>query len=172
MEAEQRLGRLERSMAYRVRLFQGVHVETPKCEIRPDSRGWLAFSSDTNLEIDRDPNIVQNHAKWKLSATIPPEGCAAAITTNIDCDASSLAATACGATVTHTTGNGYVAVQVTGTVNAQVLSYNWCAPTTTGPNMLVGDPWADVKAPVGWLELVHGNECDGGCTAVKVPYWI
>src|SRR3990167_9531206 len=120
MEAEQRLGRLERSMAYRVRLFQGVHVETPKCEIRPDSRGWLAFSSDANLEIDRDPNIVQNHAKWKLSATIPEQGCLAAITTNVDCDATSLTATACGAQVTHMSGNGYVAAQLTGTANEQL----------------------------------------------------
>ena len=157
-------------MAYRVRDFQGVRIEALGIDIRPDSQGWLAFSSDSSLQIQRDPNQRHNHAKWSLTAEIPDEGCTAALTTNLDCDASELTATACGASMQHLTGNGYVAVQVTGSANAQVLSYNWCAPTTAAPN-IVGNQWA-TRAPDGWIELVHGAECAGDCTAVKVPYWV
>lgn len=170
IDAERRLGRIERTLAYRVRSFRGVRLEVPGVMISPDRDGWLAFSTDTNLEIDRDPNLRGDHAKWKLPSAITDQWCTASITTNVDCDAGSLTADDCGATVTHSSGNGYVAVQISGTANAQTLSYNWCAPSTVGPAMLTGDDWIP-KEPTGWLELTVGDECLGGCDAVKVPYW-
>lgn len=169
-ELERRVDALEHVLAYRLRGFRGVRLESTGVVIEPDSDGWLAFSSDGNLAISRDPNEAQNHAKWKLTAEIPEAGCSAAIVTNADCDGTERTATGCGAKVTHQTGNGYVAVQLTGTGDAQVLAYNWCAPPTVAPQSLTGD-WT-IRDPDGWLELANGDECGADCTAVKVPYWV
>lgn len=169
-EAEYRLDRMERSLAYRVRAFRGIAIESHGLEIVPDARGFLAFSSDANLSITRDPNKLKNHAKWKLTADIPEAGCPAAITTNIDCDSNMLAADACGATVTHISGDQYVAVHVGGSANAQTLTYFFCTPEIDSPAMGMGG-W-DARQPDGWVAIPVGEPCAGECAIKKVPYWV
>ena len=167
-DAEVRVGRLERALAYRVRAFRGVRLEVPGTIIQPDAQGLLSFSGDGTLTVKRDPNLRGEHAKWAVD--LPADvGCGAAITTNADCDGTELHATACDAKVTHTSGNGYVAVQVTGTANKQTLNYHWCAPPAVGPPpgatpTLIGDP-------VTWAKLVLGDACLGGCAEYIVPLW-
>lgn len=166
-DLETRMARLEHVVAFDIRSFKGIMLETPGVRISPDAHGWLAFSSDGNLAISRDPNKQGNHARFKLTAEIPEPGCTAAITTNIDCQDKPLTATTCGASVQHTSGNGYVAARLSGTGDAQTLSYFWCAPS--GDSIPQAQTGYAFPPPDVWAVLTVGDECEGECAEYVFP---
>jgi len=160
-----RVDRMEKLLAYRLRQFKGIRVESQGKNIVPGRDGWLAVSTDDNSQFKRKPNQNPHHMKLEVTP-----GCTAAIVTNIDCDDTSVTATACLASVDHVGGNGYVAVQhaAGSTANAQILEYNWCAPAGSEPeeDELASWKWG---WPDIWARLTIGDECSGDCQTYVFP---
>lgn len=167
-EAERRLDRMEHAIAYRMRAFRGVRIESTGVQIEPDGDGFLAFSSDSNLKISRNPNTAQNHAKWELTAEIPEDGCTAAIATITDCATTSQTATQCGASLTFGDPQD-VAAKHAGTENAQVLNL-YVAFDTDSPN--IGQQATMLGAPDTMLLIGAGDPCDpDNIVYYAVPGW-
>lgn len=167
---ERRVGALERTMALDVRGFRGVRIEQQQVQIVPSSDGWLMFSTDDSLTIDRDPNQNPHHAKWKLDEGAGGGGCEASITTIEDHQGTSQTADACDASLAFTDGNGYLCFKHVGSKNAQILETHWCAPQGVGPPPAGATTWR-YGDPVIWIEIAVGDECGGACTTYCVPAW-
>ena len=166
-ELERRISELERHLALVHRHFQGVQLADSRTPAVPDANGWLQmYSPDDSVVVQRDPNTKPNVIA--LSVAEGAAGCAAAITKNIDCDSNELAATACGASVKHASGNQYIDVHVTGAANAQQLEYYWCAPVGVAPLFYL-DGVNLPRTPDTYVRLTVGDPCAGGCVDVDVP---
>lgn len=165
-------GRLERALAFGVRVPQGLFLETGsgRVPISFDQRGWiLIHSSDSSITLQRSPH-GRLHVLDITSAI--GQGCTEAIKTTIDHAATEKDATECEAVIQFVDGNGYICILHAGdsTGQLQKLETHWCAPTGDPPTSPDEPQWS-WDDPDGWWEVALGDECGGQCATKLVPYW-
>lgn len=168
-----RLDRLERMLAYQLRSFRGLVLERPGAEIVPGSDGWISLSTDTYAQLERDPNNNPHHGKLTIDTNaIDTEigACSAAITSIVDCDSDTQAATTCAATLAFQSSDGTIGIQHLGTVNAQILDLTTCFGSGVQPPADPLDQWP-YGLPDVWIAISVGDPCTGGCTTYNVPAW-
>lgn len=162
-ETEARLLRLERTLAFHVRHFQGLKIEDPRVQVVPDRRGFISLSTDDNAQWTRDPNTRPDHAKLSVDVET---GCGAAIIKVKDCDDTTQEATVCTASLQLYSSDDTIGIQHTGSANAQALDFTTCFPETEAPTA-TGD-WSH-GVPATWAILKVGDPCTGGCTEYAIP---
>lgn len=155
-----------RALTYGVRTFRGIRLDARGIEITPGADQFLAFSGDSTMEIDRDPNQLHHHAKWKVNPSAV--GCQTGIDTVIDCADEEQTATDCGATLDFPLVQ-YVGTKHAGTPDAQVLEQRVAFPETTQPPDATGTP--TIGDPTTWMIIPVGDPCTEVITLYKIPLW-